>query len=222
MEVVEVTWFGMDLLEPMTGITDILIAVFCTYFGVKLYRKSKKKIATYWSLFFFVMAVATFIGGFAHAFLNYLGPNAHLVSRSLTVFGLFFAEMASFLTIVRLKLRNSLIFVSVLKMIIVLYFIILHNDFVIVKINSLISLIGIVYIIHIVSYFKDKNYTGKMISAAIGCGILAALVNTFKLSLHQWFSYHDVAHMFMIGSFYFFFKGVSDSNYLLRGADQNI
>ncbi|MCI5057460.1 MAG: hypothetical protein MRY83_15195, partial [Flavobacteriales bacterium] len=122
MDVVEVKWFGLDLLEPMTWITDVLVAIFCLYFGNRLYKKSKKKIATYWSLFFWVMALSTFIAGFAHAFLNYLGETAHLVARSLSVVGLFFAEMASFLIIPQRRIRNILMGVSIIKMFTILSF----------------------------------------------------------------------------------------------------
>lgn len=216
MDVVKVEWFGLSLLEPMTLFTDFLVSVFCVYFGFRIRQKSRKNIATYWSLFFWGLALSTFFAGIAHAFLNYLGYKAHLVARCLSTFGFFFAEMGSYMTLKKKSTRALLVVVSVIKGLAVLWLLIVKNNFEIVKINSMLSLIGIVLFIHMVHFFKGEKHAGKMFLIGIGFGVIAALASGFKFSLHEWFTHHDIGHVMMVGSFYFFFKGVYPEEYLLQ------
>lgn len=198
--VVELEFMGLTLREPMTLFTDILVTIACIYFGSKILNRK-------WKFFYYFMGAATLVAGLAHLLYYYIGYEAHLIARTTSVIALFFAEQASLEKIRNKKGYAFLKGVSFIKLIVVITAVIIWNNFLLIKWNSSIAMIGFLFGIHLYDEFIKKSYDNHMVFWATAIGILAAIVSAKKISIHSWFTYHDIGHILMILSFYFIFRG---------------
>jgi hypothetical protein len=67
----------VSLSEPTTLITDYLLAVFSTVFGVVLFRARTHRATLLWSIGFLSLAVAGLTGGSFHGFRLMMSDSAH-------------------------------------------------------------------------------------------------------------------------------------------------
>ncbi len=65
--------FNLEILEPGTFISDIIMAVACFFFFTSLKKVSISKFHKHLSHYFLFMALSAFVGAFAHGFYLYTG-----------------------------------------------------------------------------------------------------------------------------------------------------
>ena len=66
--------FGLNLVEPMAFITDLIMGSVSVYFGIKIHKiHSNQPFYTYWKWFYLLFGIGAITGGFGHTFYNYLG-----------------------------------------------------------------------------------------------------------------------------------------------------
>ncbi len=81
----------MQITEPMTMITDYLLAGQCVFLAISLLRKSRaagKGAVGLWVLAFLIAALAALAGGTSHGFRLYLGEANWAIVWTVTVWSI--------------------------------------------------------------------------------------------------------------------------------------
>lgn len=211
-KVVEVFVWGMHLREPMTFFTDLLVTIACFYFYWQLQKKQPPTDELkFWKFFFIIMSITTCIAGFAHLLFAYpYGEDLRTLGRLCSGISVLAAEFAAISTLKNTLLKNALRVFSLIKLFGFLLALLIFLSFTMVKLNSVIGFVGIIGGIYVREFYLTKSTKSKMVLYAILISVLAGLVNSFKLSVHQWFTYHDLGHLLMIWASYCIYKGVKN------------
>ena len=80
--------FGISIGEPVTFITDVLIAVVCFYAYFCLHqRKHAGQVQFFFKYYFLLLGLATLLSGlFGHAFLHIFGPGWKVLGWIVSIF----------------------------------------------------------------------------------------------------------------------------------------
>lgn len=200
--------FGLDLLEPMTFVTDLLVAVFCFIYYYKIRNIDIKEFDNkYFKLFFIIFGLSTLIAGFAHIFYNYLGITPHIISWILSGLSIYYIEMCSITFVKSEKIKKYLNHLIYIQLFLFTFSIIYFKQFQFVKYNSFIGLILFVLILELISLIKSSNKGSWFIIIGIFFTFLSAIVHSIKFSIHKWFNYNDLSHIFLLLCIYFLYAG---------------
>lgn len=202
-----ITIGGMHIHEPMTVLTDFIIAAFALTYYFKL-KKSNDVATTYWSYFFLFLGSATFTGAFSHAFFaiheGWLYKSIWLPMQIINGVGIYFAQQATLVSVLEhsphKKNWNRSYLIQLIAFIICL---LLIQKYIVSIIENALALIPIMII-----HYMDKRRFAKMIANGIAISFITAFVHLAKLSLHTYFNYNDLAHVFIMISLFVMYKGV--------------
>ena len=188
----------MHIAEPITSLTDLLVALLCFYFFY-LAKKNNTDKATYeWPYFFLFLGVSTTMGAINHAFLTnhdslvyrtmWLGMQ--LVS-GLTSWCACIATVRTFITNTDLisSFKKWSFFYLFFYAVAVLYF----QDFKVVVINNVICLIPVM-LIHFFHPRRLPEHKWIALGLLVNCG--AAIVFATKFTIHPvWCNHNDLSHV---------------------------
>jgi hypothetical protein len=198
---------GVSIHEPMTVFTDLLIAAFAIAFYFQLKNK-EDAITRDWSYFFLFLGLSTFFGACSHAFFavheGWRYKSFWLPMQIINGFGIYFAQQATFRTALenstnRTKWKWSYM-IQLAAFIIALLWI---QKYIVTIIENAIGLIPVMIL-----HYQHKRSFSRMIANGIAISFITAFVNLGKLSLHAYFNYNDIAHVFILISLYVIYKGV--------------
>jgi hypothetical protein len=214
MKKTQIVLYDLILQEPVTAFTDFIITILCLWFLFSLSKTKTKTLSNKnWQYFFLSVAISTFLGGISHLFYHYLqgypykttwlGMN---IASSISVF---FAE----LTAIEILFRKNKVLLTNLSLLLLITFIsfsLVLQNFLIAKINMAIGLIFILitYLITNIRGIKGSLF----IVYGISLSFITIAIHSFQWSLHKWFNFNDISHLFMIFSLYLMFKGASTFN----------
>lgn len=206
--------FGLNLLEPMAFVTNYCIVIACYLFYQKLNSTDENdKSIYYWRFFFLSMSIAAGLGGLAHLLHNYLPFQFRLTAWAFTGISIAAAEMgAAHHPIISDKFRSFLLKFSVARLFIYLLAIYTLQDFTITKINSSISLMGIVAPIYFIDYLKSKNTGSLIVTLGISTLLIPAIIHSLSVSPHRWLNKDDLSHLIMVFCIYLIFLGVKQAH----------
>lgn len=194
--------FGYLLYEPVTVITDLMLAGFCIYYA----NLTRKYHAIVWPYFFLLMAFATFTGAFGHGLFTDKNNQLQLISRMSAVIAVCVATLASIATI---KFKAPVLLFQILalfEMGITLVLLYLKNDFLVVKYNSILGMGIFTGGIQVGNLFTGSSGS-KYILAGIIINALAGAVHAAKLSVNEWFNHNDIGHFIMMLGLFTIAKG---------------
>lgn len=208
---------GIQVNEPVTVLTNILLSGLTFHFYLRLNKVTQKKstLLSYWKFFFLFLSIANLIAVVSHGFKSYIEPNTYY-------YVWMFMNLASFPSSYFLLLSNLEVsylhpkkhkwyywFIQLLTLLLVVS-IYLLNTIELVKLNA-----GLVILITLWVHIKSHK-NGLSGSYWIYNGFLLSLiclpVHTYKISLHPYFNFKDISHVIMLVSLYFIFLGMK--NYL--------
>lgn len=196
--------------EPMTVFTDLLITAFCWQWAATLRRTSPTsdaRVRQAWMYFFIWMGISTLIAGMGHGF-------SHTEWKTpLKLTGGVFSALATFAmnyTAIRLlpsRWQLPLRVANALQLVIFLC-VLLSTDlgFAATRVNTAVGLLGVVLPIHWARYARTHALGSKWVLWGITSGFVAAIVSVFKISLHEWFTYHDLGHICVLGSMWVLYR----------------
>ncbi|WP_375579151.1 hypothetical protein ABWH96_19425 [Marivirga tractuosa] len=198
---------GLELADPLTFISDILMAVFCAFFGHRLFHDLKSKYAKLSAYFFLFLGVSAFLGGTSHLLDLYLGKTPHLIAWTLQGVSILFFQLASLRLLPSAKVKfflRALIF-SFFGIFIAQIFSVQHFD--VVKVNSIVGLIGFVSCIHIYKYFesKDKSYLRIPLTIIL---FARALIHSFGLNFNKWIDQNVISHLLLLPCYYLLYNAI--------------
>lgn len=194
--------FSYLIHEPVTAFTDIILCCSCIMFGLNVGKSYAKK----WSYFFYTIAIASFFGALGHGMYSYKNNILQLISRSSNIIAVYVATLASLKLV---KNSNAKLFIkvfSLVQLIFALGYIILYNQFWVVKWDAIAGLGLFVGGVNIFLAYRGNKGSWFILVGLIINGI-AAYLHSNKISISKWFNHNDISHVILILGFYFMAKG---------------
>ena len=221
VEKIEFTFLGLELLEPNTLITDLILGILCVYFGLKLKRFSENQFFFQnWKKFLFIFGAGAIFGGIGHAFYNYFGILGKTPAWILSIIAVYFIERSMVSIHPREVFSIWLRKFSLLKLIFIsasLFLIIIFGDPVLKERNSILlviinSLISVTLSAGVLSlHYYRKGLSDHFLLLATGVLIMIPSAGVFILdvNLFQWFDKNDISHVLLGTGIAFFYIGLS-------------
>lgn len=204
--------FGLRIDEPITMLTDVLVAVLAIGGGVKLIKYSDgSQIHRMILAYFAMMGVATLLGGvLGHGFLYAVGFYWKLPGWLLSMLAVNFLERVMIMYSKPLLTRNSHKFLSAFNIVELLTFMSLAFvtlNFLWVQVHSTYGFLIVVFSFCVFNYVKgNKSKAVTQMMIAIGLVLLCSVVFVAELSISKWFNHKDLAHVIMAASAIFFYR----------------
>lgn len=211
MEKQMVEFGGIQILEPGTVISDIILAIASFYFFHILKKVADTKHHKYYSYFFFFLGLSSIIGAFAHGLYLYTGKSLHFITWILTGISVFFVEFASSSYIKEKRMRDFFVFSIKIQFIIYVLLAAYFMNFLTVKINTAVGLLGLVFPIMTYQLFKSGKLENLFIMLGIVFAIFPALIHRNRISIGKIFNMNDLSHFFLIFCLFLIFIGVHRS-----------
>lgn len=222
-----IDFFGLKVLEPVTTLTDLIVSAACFYAFIKLKRSANKESAfIYFQYFFLTMGLATTIGGLiGHAFIYAFNFSWKIPGWIISMFSVALIErfvilharplmgpsIGKFFGLLNLIELTTFIFITIYTL-----------NFYFVEVHAAYGLLVIVFSFELFVFLKTKNKGSKMILYGVGLAAVSAMIHICKFSIHQWFNYFDLSHIFMTISVWFFYKGAQEIFPEKNGSKMNI
>ncbi len=213
---------GVEILEPVTVVTDLLISAVCVYAYLKL-RKQKDPLPSVrlFSYYFLAMAISTATGGIiGHGLQDILGFAWKIPTWIISMVSITLIELAAiFHAKPLLGKRTSKFFVmiNIIELLAMIVVLLVTFKFAIVGIHATYGLLVIVFSFELYIYLKKRDEASKLILIAVGISALPAVVQLLKLSFGPWFNYNDIAHVLMAVASYVFYLGALKIKAIERG-----
>lgn len=199
------------IYEPVTTLTDLLLAFSCFYFFFSIQKIEVNVIfINHWQKFFLFLGVSTLLGAIAHSIFEKEKSTVYdSVWISMQIFAglsIFYAQAAAFRQLRNPKHRRLFLSLSLVQLLIFIPSIFYFFDFRVVALNSFIALVQLVIV------FFPKNFENWIYKTYISFGFfisfLTVYVHNQKLSFSKWFNHNDISHLIMYLSILLIFRGI--------------
>lgn len=206
IEKIEFIFLGLELLEPMAMVTNLLVVASCVYGFFQI----KHSDFVFWKHFFLLFAIASFAGGLSHLFWNYWWFYGKIVPWFFGV------ASTSYLSLAMIKLfrwkektNHLLAGLVLLKAVVVLSLAYLNWNFLIVAIDTIASLILACGVGSAVLLFNKQRARARYILYGVLAILPAAIIFLLKFDAHLWLNREDLSHVFIAFGLLFFAKFAS-------------
>lgn len=228
---------GLQINEPVTVLTDLLVSFVCLYAFVKLLQlpyRSKLKMYLLW--YFFLMAMATAIGGLiGHGFLWYFDASwenpqwvndiiakvpffeSHepayawkLPGWIVSMLSIMFVERAAIeqvRPVVKQGVGKAFRIVNLMELITFMIITFATLNFKYVEIHSGYGLMFVVLSLQGYAYLRTKNEGSKLFLIGVFVAAIAALFYMNEVGISKWFNHFDISHTLMAVAAFIFYKG---------------
>lgn len=213
MQVPTIELLGLQVTEPMTWITNWMVAASCFFFGHKLFYDEEADLSQkFWSLFFLFLGFASIMGGTAHGFILYVGPKFHQVAWLLSGISVFCAQLAVLPLIEKPKIRSTVRIFCYAQLMAMSASVLIFQHFSVVLIDSIVGLIGVVIPVSMAHYSRYKDKRSSLVIIGVLTNLIPAGIHLLKISINEWFNFNDISHVAMIGCFYVMYKAANVRN----------
>jgi hypothetical protein len=204
--------FGIRIDEPITTLTDVLVAIVCFYAFFRLMRiPSQHRIKTYLLLYFLGMGIATFIGGvIGHGFLyafSFAWKLPGWISSMLAVMLIERAAIEHAVKVAPPKAVRIFKWVNVIELLTFMTLTFVTLNFRFVEIHSAYGIMFIVGSYSVYMYWKSKSKASKIFIWAVVFAVISSIIYLQEWSIDIWFNYLDAAHTLMAVAAFIFYKG---------------
>ena len=206
--------FGIQINEPIVTITDLLVSVLCFIYAYKIHKSGKReKTFLFFKIYFFVMGVATLLGGIiGHAFMYAFSFYWKLPGWITSMVSIMFVERAA-IEHTRIWLKDSIVkvlgIINILEFLTFLTLTIVSLNFFFVEFHSGYGLMFVVLSLEGFLFIKTRNTGSRLMLIGVFFAALAAIFFMNKISPHQWFNYLSISHIFMAIAATFFYLGTT-------------
>ena len=199
------------IAEPMTLLTDYILAGVCGGLGYLLFRSRKPQRArTLWAAAFFALALTALLGGSFHGFQNHLGDARSIGLWKATVLSAGIVSFAmlcgSAFAATHGALRKAVIAAGAIKLLLYEGWMLGQDDFAWV-IADTGSALGVVAALHLWSAFFSGDRASRWMLAGVALSVAAAAVQASGIDLHRHFNHNDLYHVIQIAAMIFFYRG---------------
>jgi hypothetical protein len=203
---------GLEVQEPVTSLTDLFVAAVCYFAFYKLNNSPHtERSLVYFKYFFLAMGISTTLGGLiGHAFLNYFGFAWKIPGWITGMCSVALMERSAIMQarhLMKPVIGKTFALINIIELSVFMFIAFYTLNFSFVEIHAAYGLI-IVFLFELFIYFRKRNPGSKIILYGVGISACAAIIHLTKFSLHTWFNYFDLSHVFMAISAFVFYKGV--------------
>jgi hypothetical protein len=200
------------ITEPMTLITDWILAALCVVLGARLARRSRESGSRSSQLLawaFYSTALGAFVGGAAHGFRPYLGDVGLMATWKLTVWSigatafLFVASAAT--AALSSTPRRALVAVAATQAAVYSLWMMTHDDFFWV-IADYVPAMLVVLLLQILQWRRGEPSAG-WIAAGIATSFLGAGIQASGLAPHRHFNHNDLYHVVQMAATWMLYRG---------------
>ncbi|MBA3705133.1 MAG: hypothetical protein H0W84_04340 [Bacteroidetes bacterium] len=198
--------------EPVTAFSDFMITAIGLSFYYKLRKKSADTVIGNWRVFFGLLGLSTLLGGCAHAFFEiHEGLSYKIVWLTMQIvngIAIYFAQQATLNSVLvnsqfAAKWKTSYI----LQLIIFISVLLFVQKYVVTIVENVIGFIPVM-LLHFTFRSEVRHY--KKIGYGILVSFITAIVHGTKFSIHSYFNYNDIAHIFIMVSLFFMYQGAKE------------
>ena len=201
------------IYEPMTTITDVLIAIIALYYSRELtaiYLHQLLNVQYHWIWTFRMLALGAFLGAISHGIGPYLSP---ILQDSVWKFTTYSIGIMSYFMVLTM-LHHLFDYPVVLRwrwilitLIIIYLTIVTINDNFINVIRFYVPLMVIVVIGLLYTWLTVNADGTDMIILGILISFIAAGVQQSRIVLHEHMNYNDIAHFIQMVAMWCFYRG---------------
>jgi hypothetical protein len=194
--------------EPVTAFTDLIITIFAFIYFRRL--SAPDEATKNWRLFFLFISLSTLAGACSHGlFAVHEGieyKSIWLSMQFLNGFAVYFAQKATLFSVLKdSKAYGAWKLSYMIQLLIYFMMLIIIQKYIITILDNAIGLIPIM-ILHFTA--KDKQQYYSKVGYGILISFITAIVHATKFSLHAYFNYNDIAHIFIIISLTVMYLGI--------------
>jgi hypothetical protein len=219
-EKIQFVLFGLNLVEPMAFITDLIMGSISIFFAYKVGKiESNLAFYTYWRWFFLLFGYGAILGGIGHTFYNQLGVAGKFPSWICGPISVYCLEQAMISIHPIDKRLNLLKLISTLKLMVVysVFIVICMNVDIHEKIGlpflpiAINTILGVSFTAGILALWYKKKLSEKFKYFYLGVLIMlpASAIFLMKINLHPWFDKNDLSHVLMTAGIIYFYLGIS-------------
>ncbi len=211
--------FNIRIDEPVTMLTDLVVAGICFYAFFRLKRiPIQNKVHRYLRIYFVSMGIATTIGGVVgHGFLYLFNYNESLEVSPWKLPG-WITSMISIAMIERASIRhagklisprviNLFAWVNIIELLTFMSITLLTLNFFFVEAHSAYGLLIVVAGFNLYLYLKTRDMASSYFLIAVAVSAVSALVFMNEWGICKWYNHYDISHSVMAASAWFFYKG---------------
>lgn len=209
--------FGLQIFEPVAILTNFIIFCFCCFYFMQL-NKYDTAYSKQTAWFILLMGVSSCFGSMVHGAHYQLGEvffkSILFTSHALNLFAIYFCFRAAYTYSTIYAKPNKFIPPLVLIIVFILLLLaLLIGNFIVVKIPAGVVLIYSLSV-HLIGHGKVKDGSNYIVQG-IGISFLSIIVHSLKISVDEWFNYKDIAHLIIVVSLIFIFKGAKINSELM-------
>lgn len=201
--------FNLCLQEPMALLWNTLIAVACFYSFYKI-KDHNMPFFKQWRLFFLLMGISMFLGGFSHLFFQYSGMYGKMFTWVFAFFSAFYIGKAMLsLNLINDGVKRFLNALLYIKFVVLLSIAIYTENFIFVTVDA--SITYLVYCLGLGLNYKRKELKSfKYTVLGVLLLVPSIFIFIFEISPSIWFNKNDLSHALIIGTILFFYLGVKN------------
>lgn len=211
----------MQITEPMTLLTDYLIAVESATFALLIWRRYPLPLPLHlWATAFLGVAIAALLGGTCHGFTDYLDNHTLKLLWQMMLGFLGIASGLMLVAAILLTLRHPWrlwgAIAVLVKTVALLVWAIPRTSFIAMVGDYLVALflVGIFYWCD-----RPKHPGTRWLTAGFFVSLVGASVQILTVSPAPWFNQNDLYHIIQMVALYLFFRGASASNFNFKPKD---
>lgn len=223
---------AVPISEPMTLVTDLLVAVVATVCGHALWRRNDEEPSTargYWAAALLALAVTALAGGLAHAFARSMPAWLEFGLWRTVFFGMGLASFAMVVgaayAVLLAPLRSFVLLVAMAGFVVYALRARAAEDFRLAIVGYTVAL-ALVGGVAAVSLLRNRQVrTMRSWLLAIGITAAASLVQQGRVSIHPNFNHNDLYHVLgalAVLVFYFGARLVEDADSTTRATQVDV
>lgn len=204
----------MQITEPVTMLTDYVLALVTFYFAILLFHVVRRQIQIsvwLWTAAFIATAVAAVVGGTSHGFALYLGNVAKVAIWKVTVYSIGFASFfmlsGTIIASVPRLLHRWFLAAAVLKLLAYALWMTTHNEFRYVIYDYVPAMFGVILLQGYTFLCQNEKSAGWIITGVL-VSLAAAGIQQSGFTLHKHFNHNDLYHVIQMGAMFLLYKGV--------------
>ena len=207
---------SLKIQEPITVLTDVLVACVCVLAFIKTKTKGSTKGIQLYRWFFLTTGISTLASAIiGHAFLYQWDFNAKIYGWVTGIISIAFGQYAALYhtkETIGEKNFNMLFWINLFEVCLALCLVFVVFKFIVVEVHSAVGLVLGVTILEYCQYKKTRSILSKHMMIGVAIAVLAVLCHVFKLAISVWFNHLDLSHVIIAIAVYVMYKGVYKEN----------
>jgi len=201
------------IYEPMTTITDLIIAVIAFYYSIELtsiYINQLLNVQYHWIWTFRMLGLGSFLGALSHGVGPYCSAPIASIIWKFTTYSIGIMSYFMFLSMLHHLFEYQLVIRlrwALLCLVVIYLFIVTRNDDFVNVVLFYVPLMIIVLVGLLYSYFIFHSDGVNMIILGIIISFVAAGVQQSGIVLHEHMNYNDIAHFVQMVAMWCFYQG---------------